>query len=356
MNMHLKAPAFWETKGPIAFLLWPIALIYGFVMQGRKYLFDRGFLKANALPVPIIFVGNIRVGGTGKTPCLIALAQALYWAGFSPGVNSRGYRSSLKPDQTKEVTLSDSALDVGDEPKLLGRYLSPLQIPVWIGANRQLAGIHLLQAHKTCNVIISDDGLSHYSLSRYCAREGGRDIELVVRDARREGNTFLLPAGPLREPSTRARDATLNISMTLDQNHPNPETTFTNQHYSINCVMGDAYQLIQPKITRPLRDFKEQTVLAVAGIAHPEKFFAPLRSIGIVVLPLTLGDHADYSNIAFDAYLSDPDGVILMTEKDAVKCSQIQDPRIWVVPLVMPLPKSLLNWITQILHRQPDNQ
>ncbi len=354
--MRLRAPEFWEKKGLIAFLLWPVSVIYGLVIQCRKYLFDLGFFKASALPVPIIFVGNIRVGGTGKTPCVIALAQALYWKGFSPGVISRGYRSSLKPHQTREVLLSDSANDVGDEPKLLANYLNPLKIPVWIGANRQLTGINLLKSHKACNVIISDDGLSHYSLARYSARDGGRDIELVVRDSRNEGNAFLLPAGPLREPSTRPRDATLDISMTLEPNNVETETPSNNQHFTIDCVMGDAYQLIQPKATRALQDFKEKTVLAVAGIANPEKFFAPLRSVGIKVIPLAMGDHADYSGISFDEYLSDQDGVILMTEKDAVKCSHMQDPRIWVVPLVMPLPNNLLNWITQILHRQPDKK
>ena len=354
--MRLKAPEFWEKKGPLAFLLWPVSIIFCLVIQCRKYLFDLGFFKTNTLPVPIIFVGNIRVGGTGKTPCVIALAQALYWKGFSPGVISRGYRSNLKQDQTKEVSLSDSPETVGDEPKLLANYLNSLKIPVWIGANRQLTGMNLLKSHKACNVIISDDGLSHYSLARSCARDGGRDIELVLRDKRLEGNTFLLPAGPLREPSTRPRDATLNISITLEKNHLESETTSNNQHYAIDCVMGNAYQLIDPASTKALQDFKEKIVLAVAGIANPEKFFSALRSAGIKVIPLAMGDHADYSNVSFDEYLSDQDGVILMTEKDAVKCSHLQDPRIWVVPLVMPLPKNLLNWITQILHRQPDNQ
>jgi len=353
--MRLQAPVFWESTGPIALLLWPISLVFGWVIQIRKYLFDFGLLKANALPVPIIFVGNLRVGGTGKTPTVIALAQALHAKGFSPGVISRGYRSGLQAHESKAVLVSDGANVVGDEPSLLANYLNPLKIPVWIGADRYQTGMKLLQANPSCNVIISDDGLSHLKLARFCARDGGRDIEIIVRDARGEGNQFLLPAGPLREPASRERDITLDVVMDVNPQTNKGLVVNETHHYHIPCMMGDAYQLTHPTSIRPLVDFQNQTVLAVAGIANPEKFYAPLRSVGIHPQTLALGDHADYSSMSFDQYLSDPHGVILMTEKDAVKCHHLHDPRIWVIPLIMPLPQSLLDWITLILHRQPEN-
>jgi tetraacyldisaccharide 4'-kinase len=344
--MRLKAPSLWEYQGPLSWMLFPLSMIYGLVVAIRKNLFQFGVLPSSKLPVPVIFVGNIRVGGTGKTPTVIALANALYWRGFTPGVISRGYLSNLEKGQTKEVLIQQNVKECGDEPLLIKQKLGA-KIPVWIGADRYQAGMDLLKTHPECNVIISDDGLQHLKLKRHPARNGGNDIEIILRDDRGEGNGFLLPAGPLREYEERPRDMTFNLLI-----HPNQTVDEANRliglnHYVIACNMGDAYQFINPSVTSPLLEFVGKRVLSVAGIANPNKFFDPLKALGLELQTQSLGDHADYTHISF----SDTYDVILITEKDAVKCTHLNDPRIWVVPLEAHLPKECLDWVSEVLHR-----
>jgi tetraacyldisaccharide 4'-kinase len=316
----------------------------------RVALYSIGIFPSQKLKVPVIFVGNIRVGGTGKTPCVIALAKELKGLGFHPGIISRGYYSSLSRSDTLEVVASHLASEVGDEPLLIKQQLQAFNIPVWIGANRFAAGMHVLDHYPQCNVIISDDGLQHLQLARQPARNAGHDIEIIIRDHRGEGNGQLLPAGPLRESNNRLRDLTLNLSISTSD----VESTAHSDHmYAIHCTMNDAYQLVNPSEKRALKSFAHLPVLAVAGIADPEKFYSPLKQVGMDLTPLSLGDHADYTHIRFDDYLNDSIQVILMTEKDAVKCKHLNDSRIWVVPLEAHLPKACLEWISRVLHRQP---
>jgi len=348
--MQLKAPQFWESRGLIPILLWPLSLIYGLIIGIRKWCFQIGLLHHQKLPVPVIFVGNLLVGGTGKTPCVIALAKALYLKGFSPGVLTRGYRSSLKPDQTQEVLPHSTSAQVGDEALVLANHLRPLKIPVWVGAMRSKAGLELLQHYKACDVLLSDDGLQHYALQRHPARDGGHDLEIIVRDIRGEGNQMLLPAGPLREPPFRQRDFTLQMQMMNSADEPNqtliPENTFI-----VSCFLKQAYRLIDPTQVQDLQSFVGKKIVAVAGIAVPEKFFQALRDLGLNIGTLALEDHANYSTIQFNSDLFQGVDVILMTEKDAVKCSHLQDDKIWVVPLEAKLPPSLIDLMSQVLHR-----
>jgi tetraacyldisaccharide 4'-kinase len=348
--MQLKAPQFWESRGLIPILLWPLSLIYGLIIGIRKWCFQIGLLHHQKLPVPVIFVGNLLVGGTGKTPCVIALAKALYLKGFSPGVLTRGYRSSLKPDQTQEVLPHSTSAQVGDEALVLANHLRPLKIPVWVGAMRSKAGLELLQHYKACDVLLSDDGLQHYALQRHPARDGGHDLEIIVRDMRGEGNQMLLPAGPLREPPFRQRDFTLQMQMMNSADEPNqtliPENTFI-----VSCFLKQAYRLIDPTQVQDLQSFVGKKIVAVAGIAVPEKFFQALRDLGLNIGTLALEDHANYSTIQFNSDLFQGVDVILMTEKDAVKCSHLQDDKIWVVPLEAKLPPSLIDLMSQVLHR-----
>jgi tetraacyldisaccharide 4'-kinase len=347
--MRLQAPSFWENTGILSWLFLPLSIIYGLVILIRKLLYRLGIFSSKTLPVPVIFVGNIRVGGTGKTPCVIALAKALYFLGFTPGIITRGYRSSLNKNETLEVFSQHLASEVGDEPLLIKQSLQNLSIPVWIGAKRISAGQDLLKKYPSCSVIISDDGLQHLALARNPARNGGRDIEIIVSDGRGNGNGHVLPAGPLRDFSSRAKDIGFQVVIS---NHPVNDSSLSQQDYTIVCAMSDAYQLINPGEKRPLASFTNKNILAVAGIADPEKFFTPLRELGIHFKTLALGDHADYSDKTWQDF-QDPAGLIVMTEKDAVKCHQLNEPRIWVVPLNAHLPKPCLDWMSQVLHRQP---
>ncbi len=350
--MQLQAPKFWESKGLVAYLLWPLSCIYGLVTRIRKLLFQIKLLPSQQLPVPVIFIGNIRVGGTGKTPCVIALARALQHKGFQPGVMTRGYRSQLSSDQTKEVFTTDQAVAVGDEALLMALHLQSLQIPVWIGSNRFLVGQHLLEKYTSCDVIISDDGLQHYALGRQAARHGGKDIEIIVRDARGEGNELLLPAGPLREPTTRARDITLDMKIiSTDHDASMHDLVPAPQHFLIPCYMPHAYQLINPAVTQDLKSWSGKRILAVAGIAAPEKFFKPLRDLGLDIECQALEDHANLSSFNWNQYPPSAIDVIFMTEKDAVKCKDLQDDRIWVVPLEAVIPNKLIDFISEILQR-----
>jgi tetraacyldisaccharide 4'-kinase len=350
--MQLQAPQFWESKGFFSFLLWPLSVIYGFVITVRKLLFNSKVLTSQQLPVTVIFVGNLRVGGTGKTPCVIALAKALKQKGFKPGVITRGYRSQLGAHETKEVLTTDQALVVGDEALLMAQQLHLLQIPVWIGSKRYLAGRHLLEKYPSCNVIISDDGLQHLALARQVARNGGKDIEIVVRDDRGEGNKLLLPAGPLREHATRPRDLTVNMKIfSSDQDLSLDDVIVAPQSFEIACYMREAYQLINPSIKKDLKQMLGKRILAVAGIASPEKFFKPLKDLGLDSEYLALEDHADLSSFNWNQYPKGSTDVILMTEKDAVKCQYLRDDRIWVVPLEAVIPNGMIECISEILYR-----
>jgi tetraacyldisaccharide 4'-kinase len=352
--MHLKAPSFWETKNGLAFLLWPISFLHSIVLGIRYQLYQWGIFPSQKLSVPIIIVGNIRVGGTGKTPCVIALAKALQKLGFKPGVITRGYRSELHQQLTKEVLLGDTSLMVGDEALLMAEQLRELQIPVWIGANRYQSGSELLQKYPHINIIISDDGLQHYALRRHSAQNKGRDIEIVVQDGRGNGNGFLLPAGPLRESVDRPRDFTW-VTEIVSSDAPVKEKANSFEpslnKYVIPCRMLSAYQLVNPTETQDLLSLRDKRILAVAGIAAPEKFFQGLQDLGLSMETLALEDHADFSDIHFDQYSKTQLDVILMTEKDAVKCRHLNDARIWVVPLEANVPQAMLETIGEILHR-----
>ena len=380
--MQLRAPPFWETKNLIALALWPLSLLYGGILHLRAMAYALHLIKSQEIPIPIIFVGNIRVGGTGKTPIVIALAKALHAKGFRPGIISRGYlakntnRDSSR--NSRQVLPSDLAQEVGDEPLLIAQQLSTLHIPIWTGQQRSSCAQSLIEHHPGCNLLISDDGLQHLALGRNPVRNGGRDIEIVVRDARGEGNGFLLPAGPLRDFPNRPRDITLNLrnmneNAALNQlptlNHfPEEQTAApipssmdiqtisdsTNASFEIQCVQGQAYQLMNPKKQQDLRAMINQPVLASAGIAHPEKFFDQLRQIGLSITPHPLPDHFDFSTNPFDKYPVDDFPLILITEKDAVKCQNLTDSRIWVVPLTAKIPDSVIAWICQFLpHHLP---
>ena len=320
----------WQRRGVIACLLWPLSFIFNLLIVTRLALYALGIFRITILPVPVIVVGNIFVGGTGKTPLVIWIIQLLQEQGWKPAVISRGYGSSAQ--QVRAVEKNSHANEVGDEPLLIAKRTG---VPVFIGRDRAAAGLALLQAHPTVNIIISDDGLQHYAL--------GRNIEIQLSDSRGNGNGWLLPAGPLREPATRQSD--FYVVNTSEES--------AGDAYTMQLVPVDAERLLDRTQRKSLRDFSfVQSVAAVAGIGHPERFFTTLRSHGIsLTTTQALPDHFDYATNPFaDIEAS----VILITEKDAVKCMQhnaiANDARLWVVPVQAHVDASLAKHILEKLH------
>lgn len=354
-SLFRKAPRFWERRGPTSLLLWPLSWLYGLVLRIRKLIQDTGLVKQKPVPVPIIIVGNIRVGGTGKTPIVIALADRLQQMGWTPGIISRGYGASSQTTPQQVSSSSDPTL-VGDEPVLIAKRTHD-QFPIWVFPKRQKSIQALLKRSPNVNVIISDDGLQHSGLARWPAREGGRDIEFVVRDGRGEGNRFLLPAGPLREPATRERDATLFTGKPKDSESklgPQDEYFLGRRAFSLIGHFGNAYQLINPSNHQTLAQIADSylpnKITAIAALGNPQRFFDDLLKQGIAGKSIPLPDHATFTSEFFANINAQ---CILITEKDAVKCTAMTDERIWVVPMTLTLPDNLADWLQSILQR-PD--
>lgn len=322
----------WLRRGPLACALWPVSVLFGGLAGLRAQLFRAGVLKSERLPVPVVVVGNIYIGGTGKTPLTIWLVQALRDAGFTPGVISRGFGS--QDSGPRPVTVASSPRDVGDEPVLIAARAG---CPVMVGRKRADAGRALLAAHPEVDILITDDGLQHYALQR--------DVEIILFDGRGVGNGWLLPAGPLREKPSRRRDVTVVNTPQLG-----PELAARVRGRGRNgrpAAMPVQMVLAPSRAERldgaqamALEDLALQArqqgwrVAAAAGIGNPARFFTMLRGAGFDPAELPLPDHHDFLDRPFDAVAAD---VILMTEKDAVKCRQLEeyryDPRLWVVPV-----------------------
>jgi len=317
----------WQRRGTFAWTMTPFAALFGAIAAIRRATFALGWRERVSVGVPVVIVGNVTVGGTGKTPTVIALVEALRAAGLTPGVVSRGY--GAKGDEPRPVTAGSSVKQVGDEPVLIARRTSA---PVWVARDRVACAKALREAHIDVDVIVSDDGLQHYRLAR--------DVELVLFDQRLAGNGFLLPAGPLREPLSRRRDATL-VNNPFERTLPPWPDTF-----ALSLTPGDAWHLGEPSLRRPLAQFAGERVLAAAGIGAPERFFATLRAAGLAPATRPLPDH-----YAFDEnpFVDEHVDTILVTEKDAVKLSAWRDPRIWVVPVEATLPARLIDLVVEKL-------
>jgi tetraacyldisaccharide 4'-kinase len=310
-------------------------MLFGFLIRLRLFFYQCGWKKQSRLPVPVIVVGNIFVGGTGKTPLTIWLLNQLKLAGYRPGVISRGYGSEHAAPRV--VSAQSQATEVGDEPVLIAQQTG---CPVVVSRKRVDAGLSLLAAFPDVNVIVSDDGLQHLALYR--------DVEIMLFDARGAGNGWLLPAGPLREPLSRHRDftvANLNQGEAISSDLPN---NTTRMQLNGSC----ARQLMHADQIRLFADMNSSlNLVAAAGIGNPERFFAMLRQHGLHFSALPLPDHYNYAINPF-AHLSAD--MILITEKDAVKCRLLNeiatDPRIWVVGVEADLDAGLMEAILNKLH------
>jgi tetraacyldisaccharide 4'-kinase len=300
----------WYRFSPLHLLLFPVSLIFRALAASRRFLYRSRILASVKLPVPVVIVGNISVGGTGKTPLTLWLAQQLIENGWHPGIVSRGYtKNSAQKKTPHEVTGDDMADEVGDEPLLMAQRAL---CPVWIGRDRPAAALALLQAHPECDIILSDDGLQHYRLQR--------DAEIVVVDgARRFGNGLLLPAGPLREPVSRLKK--------VDAVVVNSGAT-QGDEIAMRLEGTRFYNLLNPEMVVSAGEFFGQNLHAIAGIGHPQRFFAHLEHLGLTAQPHAFPDHYRYA--ATDIAFEDADA-ILMTEKDAVKCASFATEQCWVL-------------------------
>lgn len=297
----------WSRITPLHLILFPASLLFRVLAALRRTLYRARVLPTHQLPVPVIVIGNISVGGTGKTPLTLALAQQLIECGRHPLIVSRGYGGTAQ--QPQEVDADSDVRQTGDEPLLMARRKL---CPVWVGRDRATAARAALQAHPQCDIVLCDDGLQHYRLRR--------DAEVAVIDGERGfGNGFMLPAGPLREPVSRLG--------TVDAVVVNGGKALPGQYAMY--LTGDAfYNLLDPGKTAAANHFQKHNNHAVAGIGNPQRYFDHLRALGIPFMPHAFPDHHPYS--ATDLAFADCDA-ILITEKDAVKCAAFADARYWVL-------------------------
>lgn len=300
--------------------------VFSALASSRRALFRKGWRRRVQVAVPVIVIGNLTAGGTGKTPLVIALVERLLAAGRKPGVVSRGYGRADESQALWVEPATDAAL-AGDEPVLIARRCG---IPVRVDRDR-VAGARALAA-AGCDVIVCDDGLQHYRLAR--------DVEVEVVDgARRYGNARLLPAGPMREPPERGLECDFRVVNGGD-------TGFG--EWSMRLRSEQAQPLLGGR-ARPLSGFAGQRVQAVAGIGNPDRFFSMLRSHGIAVVPHAFPDHHRY--VAED-FSFGSDLPVLMTEKDAVKCAAFATERYFSVPVSAELPEAFWVALLDKVHRQ----
>ena len=308
----------WYGGAPTSILLLPLSWLYGAVMAVRRVFYEQGWLPSYRITRPVIVVGNLTVGGTGKTPFVAWLAEKLTERGLRVGILSRGYGSNSTVPRVVEP--SSPWQQVGDEPLLL-RQRTGCDVVVSVD---RAAGAQLL-VQRGADVIVADDGLQHLRLAR--------EVEIVVVDgARGFGNGRLLPAGPLREPASRAAQANLVVINGRPEHAsvtrlPMPRDL---QPVQMALFAGRVLPVAGVRADRALESFRGQRVHAVAGIGNPWRFFADLRGRGLDIVEHAFADHHPFTAADLDFGDTQP---VLMTEKDAVKCRAFADTRLWYVPV-----------------------
>jgi len=307
----------WASRGPVACALLPLALLFGAITGLRRWLYRRGWLQRVELPVPVVVVGNLIAGGAGKTPTVMAIVRLLRRQGYVPGIVSRGH--GRRSDACLNVRADMPASACGDEPLLLHLRTGA---PVVVARDRVAAARMLLQRHPGVNVIVSDDGLQHLRLAPA--------VQVLVFDERGVGNGWLLPAGPLREPIPVA----VPKRCVVLYNAAAPTTPLRGElaHGSLAGVVAlAAWWQGQTASRAALEALRGRRLVAAAGVARPQRFFAMLRDSGLGFEPLTLPDHHDYSALPWAAGTPD----VVLTEKDAVKIDPLRTgaTRVWVAAL-----------------------
>ncbi len=331
----------WLTRGPLARTLLPLAWVFAALTAARKLLFRIGWLRAHALGVPVVVVGNLIVGGAGKTPTVMAVVALLRRHGFTPGIISRGYRGTAGNTfgGTLEVQPQTAPAECGDEPWLM-RWRTG--VPVFVGRDRAAAGHALRRAHPAVNIVVSDDGLQHLRLAR--------DAQVLVFDERGAGNGWLLPSGPLRESlpaSVPARSLVLY--------NTNSASTHLAGSLSVRSLRGAvqlaAWRAGQPASITAFELLRGKALTAVAGVARPNRFFEMLRAQGLQISTLPLPDHFDFASLPWTPDTPD----VVVTEKDAVKLdpTRVGATRVWVVALDFGLPPAFEEALLDLLPAPP---
>ena len=301
---------------PVTLLLVPVSLVFRFAVFVRRALYRMRVLAVARLDVPVVVVGNINLGGSGKTPLVLWIAEYLNAAGWRPGIVSRGYGGSIaaRGDPAVEVGTGSDPGAVGDEPLLLAHRA---HCPVWVGADRVAACRALRIAHPECDVLVLDDGLQHYGLAR--------DVEVAVVDTRGLGNGLLFPAGPLREPIARLAQVDAVV-----RNGASDGEDYSIRGFSMRLEGREFVNLADPTRAAEAANLGSLRVNAVAGIGDPSRFFAHLEALGLQVVPHAFPDHHAYraSELDFGEQLP-----VVMTEKDAVKCRDFAQPHWWMLPV-----------------------
>jgi len=316
--------SYWDDYNAVSIALWPLSWVFRLLAWVRRCAFQIGALQRHKLPVPVIVVGNISVGGTGKTPLVIWLVAHLKELGYKPGIIARGYGAQIG-NTPRQVEPNSLAEEVGDEPLLISRRTG---CPMFVAPNRVAAAYALLEK-SDCDVIISDDGMQHYAL--------GRDIEIAVVDGKRRfGNGCCLPAGPLREPPSRLATVDLVIVNGASE---------SNEH-SMHISIGEAVNLHNPELTHNLEEFSGEQVHAMAGIGCPQRFFQLLKDHGLQLIEWVFPDH--YQFVKADI-TPDDELLVFMTEKDAVKCRHFAQPRHWYLPIDVNVDDAFSDRLTELL-------
>ncbi|MHB1144705.1 MAG: tetraacyldisaccharide 4'-kinase [Thiobacillus sp.] len=320
----LSLQKLWARTGVLTMLLLPFSALFAAVSWLRRLAYRHGWLASVAVGVPVLVVGNITAGGSGKTPLTIWLVNRLRAQGYRPGVVSRGYGGVARG--CVEVRPDSPPLEVGDEPLLIRIKTGA---PVAVGRDRVAAARTLLARHPGVDVIVSDDGLQHYRLQR--------DIELAVIDAASGlGNGWPLPAGPLREPARRLRSVDAVIQVVRG---PAPPRAI-DRAWRADYTAGQAYRLRAPQERMVLSDLPPRDWLAVTGIGRPQGFFDMLQAQGVRFDPRAFADHHVFRPQDLPA-----DGAVLMTEKDAVKCLLFAGADWWAVELDVAPETGFIHWL-----------
>jgi tetraacyldisaccharide 4'-kinase len=333
MGWKQAIAAGWQRRGANALLL-PPAYLFAAVVALRRVLYRAGVLKVVRLPVPVIVVGNITAGGSGKTPLTLYLAQKLALHGWHPGIVSRGYGGNL--EGIRAVTPESDPVEVGDEPLLLARRAG---CPVFVGHDRVAAARSLLEAHPACDVLIADDGLQHLRLAR--------DVELIVIDERGTGNGWPLPAGPLRDCPQRIAAADALVLNGDDASAPGRVTA--PEIFRMRLVGARLRNVRDPRKSCEAGELRGKRLHAIAGTGNPARFFRLLDEMGLQFATHAFPDHHSYC--AADLAFADAEA-LLMTEKDAVKCSAFAPGNAWHLPVEAMLAPDLAEWVANRLDRR----
>jgi len=316
----------WYNKDGLTTVLLPFSWLFCLLVQLRRLLYRLRIFQTTSLNVPVIIVGNITVGGTGKTPLVIELANLLKTHGYRPGIISRGYGGKART-WPQQVRWDGDPTMVGDEAILIARRT---RCPMAVGPDR-VASAKALLKYTDCNIIISDDGLQHYAL--------GRDIEIAVIDGiRRYGNEKCLPAGPLREPIKRLEQ--VNFKVTNGVAGPDE---FAMIYKAEKLCRAD-----DPAVTLELSSLENQTVHAIAGIGNPQRFFDDLKLSGLDIIEHAFPDHYPFKKEDLDFGEIQP---IVITEKDAVKCQRFYLHNVWYQPIKAKLDNQFTEQLLVMLER-----